>query len=491
MSIINISTQPAANSFVAAYRPILLTATESNLSGYPSVTYCDVYIAGVFFKTLQNTNMTDYHTTFGSYVSNWTFDIQGVVQEALGTFMPDITLATVQNTGASQGMVAVTCLFRTSTRNAYGVVTPQGPVPVQATVDTAAVSGGGYVGNNFFVLNASLQHLEDQALLSNLRQYAVTNAGSMVVDASTIGLYPLSHMPRARVYLSDYGKYPLLTATLPFNGLDYATPVRCSLVFYDGMGLLKLKYLFPVNPSGLTQQKIYLLPTGPAELIAAIGANNWDVTGFNARLYAAFQQCIARKGLYYRVAIEAGVPGIAGWTPVFVTPQYFVVDNGAWRSAFIGTAGGLGTWMYYPNGKTPHTRIWFRNYIGQFDQVNFRMREEVLRVSSSPREKPLTAIPIGTGKSTAGKERMNVRSNETNVLTEYFREDEIPWLKELMGSSKTYVETHLPYNSPTGVLVPIRITDSDFETLLWEDESYTYKVTLKYEMSNENIIVRN
>ncbi len=76
MPISSIILQPAANDLKAAYRPVTLTVSATATGGgTPPVVYCDIYVNGTYYKSLEKTQYT--------VSGQWKFDIQDACQEVL------------------------------------------------------------------------------------------------------------------------------------------------------------------------------------------------------------------------------------------------------------------------------------------------------------------------------------------------------------------------------------------------------------------------
>lgn len=65
MPIQSIIQQPATNSLNAAYQPIVLRvqATSATNDPIPPVVYCDIYVNGVFYRSLSNTQYAQLNDT--------------------------------------------------------------------------------------------------------------------------------------------------------------------------------------------------------------------------------------------------------------------------------------------------------------------------------------------------------------------------------------------------------------------------------------------
>ena len=470
MAILFISG-PAANSMQPAYSPIQIVAEDDGTSGtggVPPIVYCDIYFNGTYYKTLSSTSAA----LISGVVSFWTFDVSGVCREFLSTRIPDITendLQVVYIPGISGQVDGGSTIFvrvRNSTQDSFGVITPGGTPPVQATFDTPATAGSGYLGNTFFVVNAALQVTDSNSLQDVLNSFRTKGVFDTIesVNASYL-VYQLSYLTKGHVFKNDYGLMPLITGPNAFLG---GSSVLASIGVKGYSSTGGTVYEDFTSPSfGMNSQSIYYMPIGLVNLM---------------QLLPSLTPSVAASIAYYRVGVRdsAGAPLV--W--MYVTPKIYILAND-------GVMQG-----YYP--MTPvaapkHTRIYFQNYLGHFDMVNFIEREEKTKVSSSPTEMPVVAVPNGFNRSQTSMSRNNVRSNDYSTITGLFNESDMPFLKQLIASTKTYIEFLSPEgigDPPVALMLPIVILDDEFDTLTF-DERYEYALTIKYMQSNENKVVRN
>lgn len=132
-------------------------------------------------------------------------------------------------------------------------------------------------------------------------------------------------------------------------------------------------------------------------------------------------------------------------------------------------------------------RIFFVNYLGGIDAINFRIMSEETDVKSDQWKKTL---PYPLKKFDGGLQRFNVTSNETvTVDTKCFQEPDQPWLKELMASPNAWVQWIGDQGQDSDYL-PIVILDGKFTTRQEEDR-YEYIFTIQFIYANDNIILRN
>jgi hypothetical protein len=167
---VSITTQPAANSLNAAYRPIIITGSGS---GNP-VAYCDIYFGGVYYKTISKTQ------------APYDFDIQNAAKEYLKKYL-------APNGGTSFYVAApiiTDCYVKlrgSIIDTITGFTVPDAPIPIQGTSGTAPTSGGGTQSNTFYILNSALQNEDNQNLASHMNGYKQGSWNSAT--------YPLTHRP--------------------------------------------------------------------------------------------------------------------------------------------------------------------------------------------------------------------------------------------------------------------------------------------------------
>jgi hypothetical protein len=476
--IVTYVIDPFYNTIQAAYQPIVYTV---QCTGVPPIVYGDLYINDIYYKTISSTSPIAIAP--GGSSSFWLFDLSGLAQEYLQTFMPDITAATIQNVfttwvylsgvGSPDGMLKCSVSFRSATVDSYGVITPEGPVPVQATVDSPAVPGVQYyVTNNFYIVNSALNWNSDlsvfQTMLASLKVTSITGtfpAGTTFDNSWNV--FPLSKAPNndqlgigTCVYQSDYGLFPIITGLISsptdMQLVAYLYDISGNLIHTSSTGLDLILSSFQIN----------YLPTGWQNLLA-----------LDSGLSAYAQTCAS-----YFVALQyhgtsMGVP----FTKItFATPRYYL------KKTVI------------------HAHMWFRNQFGELDALNFIERDETTKASSSPIETPHSPFQFSTMYMTghgnllrtiAAKGRTTVRSFEANTITDTFDESHLEQVKQLLESTFVAIESPNPQNigsvypTPT-ILIPVVVVDSEITTQKWDDR-YLYFVTLKYIMSNERIVVRN
>ena len=132
-------------------------------------------------------------------------------------------------------------------------------------------------------------------------------------------------------------------------------------------------------------------------------------------------------------------------------------------------------------------RLFFVNYLGGIDAINFRrLTEEIDTISSS--WKKSNVYPLA--KWDGGKQRFNVVSNETIVAENTcFLEEDQDWLKELVATPNAWVQWIGTQNQDDDY-IPVVIRDGKFLTRKTE-ERYQYVLRIEFEYANENVILRN
>lgn len=217
MPVQTILIQPSANSLNAAYRPILLRvqATDSNNFPVPPVVYCDIYINGIFYRTISKSQPSTVNDTN----SEWQFDVQDI-QEVFERYLPPHGGFAIEK---PIGLFAVVyCRFRSSYADDNNIIQPDTVIPVQATSSSVAQPGTGFQSNIFVVVNATLKQTDNQNLQQHLSFYKRGTWNS--------GAFPLTHRPDNYVvarYDSDF--FPFI-----YTGNKTATCIALTLFKKDG-----------------------------------------------------------------------------------------------------------------------------------------------------------------------------------------------------------------------------------------------------------------
>lgn len=217
MPITSIISQPSSNTLNAAYRPVVLCvlATATDTTARPPVVYCDIYFNNVYYKSLAKT----HYTKLNPSNSEWQFQIEDAAQEYLqkmigangGTEIIDF----------SNHVLKCFCRFRSSGFDADGFIATENTAPVQGTGSTAPTAGTGYQSNSFFIMNAALQHEDNQNLQSHLTSYKNGFWDSFA--------YPGTHRSNNyRIALSNSDYFPLVDTA--------ERALKCLTLFYRYKG---------------------------------------------------------------------------------------------------------------------------------------------------------------------------------------------------------------------------------------------------------------
>jgi hypothetical protein len=198
MPVTSIPYQPATGQLLASYRPIVFKVQATATGGgiLPPYVVCDIYIANVYYKSILRTAPESQASTY----SIFQFDISDALQEYL---QPDIAQLDNNNVLQAPHMSAkVFCRFRASDKDSDGFTVEEGTKPVQGTNDTNPISGTGTQSNTFFVINAALQHEDNQNLQLHLTAY---KQGTWATNA-----FPLTHRNRYYFCNNDSDHYPII-----------------------------------------------------------------------------------------------------------------------------------------------------------------------------------------------------------------------------------------------------------------------------------------
>lgn len=264
MPIIEIISQPSASELKAAYRPVVLIvrASRTDDNPRPPVVYCDIYVAGVFYKSQLKTQ----HLALNDTDSDWQFDIQDACQEVLEKKLAANTTSEI--TEVAEIMKSVYCKFRSSGINSEGFITPEDTAPMQGTGMNAPVAGTGTQSNVFWVANSTLQHLNNQDLATHLNVHKKNGTWAETT-------YPLSHRPNGyKVGLNDTDVFPIIH--LGEKGL------KCVVLNYKIKGQTRfhsMRYCFPFPCNiNLDDVIIEVLQQAP-DVTYVIYRATWTVTG--------------------------------------------------------------------------------------------------------------------------------------------------------------------------------------------------------------------
>lgn len=187
-----------------------------DLYGPPKIVYCDVYIDGTYYKTINKTAPISETLTDARFE----FDIQDALQEYLTKITPTNGGAVIIN----DVLHSVYCKYRSSSFDADGFLIPDPTVPIQATGKQPAVAGTGTQGNTFFAINAALQHPDNQELSTHL--------DSFKTGTWAAGMYPLTHRPnKYKVCRQDSDYFPAINVGNTINCLRLNYRLRNTSIF--------------------------------------------------------------------------------------------------------------------------------------------------------------------------------------------------------------------------------------------------------------------
>lgn len=207
MPITGITYQPKASSLNSVYRPLIFRCTAKIPNATADkyicpVVYCDVYVEGLYYKTLSRTQ----------YIKNvnnnpeYEFDIQDAIQELMNYNLPimdGFVIEKFENT-----IKNIFVKFRNSFSDTNGFVKSEQIEPVQGTSSNPPVLGGGTKSNDIYTLNSVIQHEESQDLDELLASYQTGSWSS--------GTLPLTKRPM--VYMlckNDSSHFPIVSTVEP------------------------------------------------------------------------------------------------------------------------------------------------------------------------------------------------------------------------------------------------------------------------------------
>lgn len=437
MAIDTIAQQPAADSLNVNYRPIILIATArpGSSAGVPPVVYCDIYIAGQYYKSLSKSIAKEVIESMGDTYANFEFDIQDALQEYL-IYRPLVNggfgmLGASNYANNADTYINCLCEFRSSHLDADGFIVVEGTAPVQRTATALPEAGVGYESNEFYVFNATLQHEENQNFLTHLDYYLTNNTVTTGV-AKIFGISPLTHRPLIyKICVGDSDYYPFVDTSS-----NSYTKIRLNYTDKEGGGFYE-EHSY-TKASGLVQW----ISAGPKNLAAAFPTVDFN----NVREY------------YIEVYNEPG-------NVIFRTCLYT-----------IGCC-------CLPD----KVRLHFGNHMGTTDAINFA-DYRVVNDNSSSNWKKANSIPLT--KQSTGINRFNVRANDIyECSTGCYSEAEMRWCMEMLNSPVAFIEWSGTEGQSDDFL-PVVILDAKFERRKMY-ERYNMELVVQFKMANEKIIIRN
>lgn len=138
-------------------------------------------------------------------------------------------------------------------------------------------------------------------------------------------------------------------------------------------------------------------------------------------------------------------------------------------------------------GSQERARVFFCNYCGTFDAVNFEKPRITHDVQSTEMIKSKGAVH---NQQAAQLERQSVTSNDIKqARTVCYNEGAQVWLQELTDSPKAFEQWEGGQGQPPA-LMPIKILDGKFEKQK-NDKEYIYPFTIEFKLANPFKTVRN
>lgn len=447
---VNIITQPAANSVVAAYRPIRFLLDANQLptgSGPAVVVMADVYLDGVYYSSV---SVTDYSPLVIFLFSFYFFeiDIQDKIQEYLTSKFARMYEATNGDMEDKTMLENFSCSVQVKFREGYvdtnGFTQMYATAPVQGTKFTAPVAGTGTAtSNTFYALNATLTHEDNPNLGLHLDSFKDPFQAT----------YPLSHRPNFMPSIGKRignGKYFVCKEDRDF--MFWFSNAYDSTTWY-----VSVSGKYANGTTFTTTAKAYPTPT---------------TTPATYRVYS----------------FDAGIPNLRN---MFATPAWDdVVEYEVFVFAFMFQAARQYYYVKRNGCCSERVRIFFLNNLGTFDAINFEAISEVNKTTSDLFQYGQPGAFASYLKTQPGLSRLQPKQNDFyEAQTVDYYEKDMSWIKELLGTPRAYIQW-TGTQGQTSSLVPIKIEDTELQTLKVNDR-YEYNVKIKYSLSNERINIRN
>lgn len=200
---ITIVYQKPSDSLNVAYRPVVFQCnaaiTGATIDNYlPPVVYCDIYVNGVYYKTVSKTQFISKTSTYGVFE----FDIQDAIQVIMSYNLPNIEGSIIEE--FSNTIKKVYAKFRNAKFDANGFVQSEQLAPIQATSTNDAVDGEGEQSNEFYVINSTIQHEDNQEAAAFL--------GSFKTGTWDNHTFPLTKRPKVtKLCKLDSSFFPIVT----------------------------------------------------------------------------------------------------------------------------------------------------------------------------------------------------------------------------------------------------------------------------------------
>lgn len=239
MPILSIISNPVTNGIKAAYRPVVIrvSATRTDGNARPPVVYCDIYFNNLFYKTISKTQ----YTVLNAGSSEWEFDIQDAAQEYLRKYLGGNGASAILEVTAI--LAKTLCKFRSSGFDSNGFILAEDIEPVQGTGSTAPVAGTGTSANEFYVVNAALQHEDNQELTQHLNSLKRRTWGNPLVNTD----WPLTHRPdHYKICVADSDFFPILHNTQYLSSVG--NNISCLILNFRYKGQTSFSQLVNCGP---------------------------------------------------------------------------------------------------------------------------------------------------------------------------------------------------------------------------------------------------
>lgn len=206
MPITAISYQPTADSLNVAYRPIVFRCKakipDATVLNYaPPVVFCDIYLGGIYYKSLSKTQFL----TNDGIAPEYEFDIQDALQEVMSYNLPTLNGSAVLELSNSVKKIYVK--FRSAYLDVSGFIVSEQTAPVQGTSLTDPISGLGTQSNEIYIYNATLQHEDNQDFNQFLESWKTGDWNSES--------FPLTKRPkRVSICKNDSSYFPIITSSV-------------------------------------------------------------------------------------------------------------------------------------------------------------------------------------------------------------------------------------------------------------------------------------
>ncbi len=433
--------------------------------------YCDVYINDVYYKTFTSYTIKNSGPSF--FLGYYLFDIQDALQEYLNTFIDFASLSvSIVNSLSSEAIpiANVQCFFRGSTIIG-GILTPMGPVPVQATSTTPAVSGNmSYASNRLLCLNSSITP-DFKNIYSNNLETKLKEKQIVVAPLPHDRVYPLSNFPSInnayiidniplclRTFAKDNGQFPFIVQEFPesFGLSNWFRNCQAMFLYWDSTLTLSGIYAITPTSTGINAGSTYYLPFGLADILSA------------SPIPLSVKSLLTdpKNNMYYCVGL-------------------FDDDSNSYCC--------FSPLVFCGNKSVEDVRIWFQNVYGHFDQITFIRNEEKFTVTSgeqfTPYDQTINDEQAGSYTSLLkGKKRYNIRPEDEISLYTTVGVEHMPWIKELFSSPFIMQQT---FGSTAGFTSMEIIDDSIQTKKKLTEQGIKYQITLRMKPSIPLIQLRN